>query len=70
MRDEHPGMGFLTATEVRKLVRRPKPADFARFLADNPKFPPLIQVGTTAKGKPRMLYSKARVYAFLELLGA
>ncbi len=70
MRDEHPGMGFLTPAEVRKLIRRPKPADFARFVTEHPTFPNAVEVGKTAKGKPRMLYPKARVYAFLELLGA
>lgn len=69
MRDEHPGKAFLTAAEVRRMLRLSNRESFEAWLSDNPTFPKLVAVGKTAKGKPRLFYPKSKVLSFLELLG-
>ncbi len=70
MRDEYPGRAFLTVTQVRTLVGVENHKEWLAFLEQHPTFPPLIAVGKTAGGKARTRYSKARVYGFLEAMGA
>ncbi len=70
MRDEYPKRAFLTASQVRTLIGIENHKEWLAFLAEHPTFPTLVAVGKTAKGTPRLRYSKARIYAFLELLGA
>ncbi len=69
MRDEYPKVAFLSPAEVRLLMGFKDAKEWAAFLADNPTFPPLVAVGKTAGGKPRLRYSKERVYAFITHLG-
>lgn len=68
MRDEFAGKAYLHAVEVRKLLRLTSRKDFAAFLAENPLFPKQVAVGKTRNGKPRLLFPKGKVLAFLELL--
>ena len=70
MRDEYPKKAFLTPAQVRTLVGIENHKEWLAFLEQHPAFPPLVTVGKTARGQPRQRYSKAKVYAFLEMLGA
>jgi hypothetical protein len=67
--DPYPGKAMLTPAEVRQLLRIPRPKQFEEFLKEQPLFPRPAQVGKTSGGKPRLMYVKHRVYAFLDLLG-
>ncbi len=69
MRDEFPGRAFLLPTQVRKLMGLRNHAEWTAFLADHPLFPGMVQVGKTAKGRPRMRYPKSKVLAYVDLLG-
>ncbi len=70
MRDEFPGRAFLTPAEVKQLVGILNHKEWLQFLLQYPTFPAQVPLGQTAGKKPRLRYSKAKVYAFLEMLGA
>jgi hypothetical protein len=67
--DLYPGKAMLTPAEVRQLLRIPRPKQFREFLEEQPLFPRPVKVGKTSAGKPRLMYVKHRVYAFLDLWG-
>ena len=67
MRDEFPGQAFLTVAQARNLLAYKDHKSWAAFLEANPDFPRMVAVGKTTNGKPRMLYPKSLVYAWIEL---
>ena len=69
MRDEFPGRAFLLPAQVQKLLGIRNHKEWTAFLAEQPLFPAMVQVGKTPKGKPRMRYPKSKVLAFIDLLG-
>ncbi len=69
MRDEFPGVAFLTPAQVRKLLGFTNPREFDAFVAEHRDFPGLVVWGKTARGKARLRYPKGKVLAFCELHG-
>lgn len=68
--DPFPRQEFLTAREVRKLFGLSRHDELQALMADHPHFPKMVQVGKTAKGKPRYKFPKGKIFAFIDLMGS
>jgi hypothetical protein len=70
MGDPLPGKVMVTITEVRQLFGLTDPAEFDKFVAEQPLFPRPVRLGKTANGKPRLRDVKCKVFAFIDLWAA
>jgi len=67
MRDEFPGQAFLTDAQVRRLLAYKDRKEWAAFLTMNDDFPERVDAGKTRNGKPRLLFPKDLVFAWIAL---